>query len=71
MCRRVWEGKERGSFFSDLQGGKRMKASEDDPLTMKCDDPRSPSDTHIAQLNIALGSKPRSLCCEKESRVCA
>lgn len=43
----------------------RMKASEDYPLTMKFDDPPSPSDTERVQLNIALGTKPWSLQCER------
>lgn len=73
----MWEGKERDSFFLTCREGEwkwapyRMKASEDDPLTMKFDDPRSPSDAHRAQLNIALGLKPPSLQREKDSRVCA
>lgn len=46
----------------------RMKASEDYPLTMKCDDPPSPSDTGRVQLNIALGTKPWIMLCE-DSRV--
>lgn len=45
----------------------RMKASEDYPLTMKCDDPPSTSDTKRVQPNIALGTKPWSLLCEKTS----
>lgn len=35
----------------------RMKASEDYPLTMKFDDPLSPSDAQRVQPDIALGSK--------------
>lgn len=63
----------RGSFAHSCRGSEwklplyRMKASEDYPLTMKCDDPPSPSDTGRVQLNIALGTKPWSLLCEKTS----
>lgn len=67
MCGRGGEGV---VFFLHLcREGKwksyRMKASEDYPLTMKFDDPPSPSDTERVQLNIALGTKPWSLQCER------
>lgn len=55
LCR---EGKWKSPLY-------RMKASEDYPLTMKFDDPPSPSDTDRVQLNIALGTKPWSLQCER------
>lgn len=61
-----------GGVCALLQGGGewksplyRMKASEDYPLTMKFDDPPSPSDIERVQLNIALGTKPWSLQCER------
>lgn len=57
----MWEGR-RGRFVQSCREGEwksplyRMKASEDYPLTMKCDDPPSPSDTKRVQLNTALFS---------------
>lgn len=77
MCEHVWEGtgwdfylcvcvhafvfSGQGEWKSPLSG---MEASEDDPLTLKFDDPTSPSDTEFSFTSpwaLNLGAHVKSL----------